>query len=247
MTAPDTWGKLYLLPTNLAESFRPQQILPNEVISVAQRLDHYIAENAKTARAFIKAIGISRPLQEISIVELDKHAKQVGVDSADELISSFLKPLFAGFDVGLVSEAGAPAVADPGAVVVAAAHKAGIRVVPLVGPSSILLGLMASGLNGQKFAFHGYLPQEKTSRVRAIMESERESKQKNMTQMFIETPYRNGPLFADLVATLNPATRLCIATNLTGLTENVLTLQVFHWRTKKIEIEKAPTLFLFLA
>lgn len=247
MTAPDTWGKLYLLPTNLAESFRPQQILPNEVISVAQRLDHYIAENAKTARAFIKAIGISRPLQEISIVELDKHAKQVGVDSADELISSFLKPLFAGFDVGLVSEAGAPAVADPGAVVVAAAHKAGIRVVPLVGPSSILLGLMASGLNGQKFAFHGYLPQEKTSRIRAIMESERESKQKNMTQMFIETPYRNGPLFADLVATLNPATRLCIATNLTGLTENVLTLQVFHWRTKKIEIEKAPTLFLFLA
>lgn len=247
MTTPDILGKLYLLPTNLAESIRPQQILPDEVISVAQRLDHYIAENAKTARAFLKAIGISRPLQEISIVELDKHAKQAGSDSADEPLSVFLKPLFAGFDVGLVSEAGAPAVADPGAVVVAAAHKAGIRVVPLVGPSSILLGLMASGLNGQKFAFHGYLPQEKAARIKAINEFERESKQKNMTQMFIETPYRNGPLFADLVATLNPATRLCIATNLTGMAESVLMLQVSQWRAEAIQIEKAPTLFLFLA
>ncbi len=247
MNTPANLGKLYLLPTNLAESFRPQQILPNEVISVAQRLNHYIAENAKTARAFLKAIGISRPLQEISILELDKHANQTSSDSGEEFLSAFLKPLFAGIDVGLVSEAGAPAVADPGAGVVAAAHRAGIQVVPLVGPSSILLGLMASGLNGQKFAFHGYLPQEKAARIKAIAEAERESKQKNMTQMFIETPYRNGPLFSDFIATLNPSTRLCIATNLTGPTENVRTLQISKWRSQKIGIEKAPTLFLLLA
>ncbi len=247
MNTPANLGKLYLLPTNLAESFRPQQILPNEVISIAQRLHHYIAENAKTARAFLKTIGISRPLQEISILELDKHANQTSSESYEEFLSAFLEPLFAGFDVGLVSEAGAPAIADPGAEVVAAAHRAGIQVVPLVGPSSILLGLMASGLNGQKFAFHGYLPQEKAARIKAIAEAERESKQKNMTQMFIETPYRNGPLFADLIATLNPSTRLCIATNLTGPTENVRTLQISKWRSQKIEIEKAPTLFLLLA
>ncbi len=243
MTMPNKFGKLYLIPTNLADPFTPTSILPNNVISTALTLNHYIAENAKTARAFLKAIGISRPLQEISIVELDKHSNQIENDSA----RSLLAPLLAGVDVGLVSEAGAPAVADPGAVVVAAAHEAGIQVVPLVGPSSILLGLMASGLDGQKFAFHGYLPQEKTARTKAIAELERESKQKNMTQIFIETPYRNTPLFMDLIATLNPITRLCVATDLTGPNESVRTMQVAKWRLYKPEIEKMPTLFLFLA
>ena len=243
MTTPHKLGKLYLVPTNLTDTFAPSSILPNDVISIALTIDHYIAENAKTARAFLKAIGITRPLHEINIVELDKHANQVVTDAAHQLLS----PLLAGFDVALVSEAGAPAVADPGALIVAAAHEAGIQVVPLVGPSSILLGLMASGLNGQKFAFHGYLPQDKIARIKAIAELERESKQKNMTQMFIETPYRNAPLFNDLIVTLNPNTRLCVASNLTGSTERVQTHHVAQWRAQKAEIEKAPTLFLFLA
>ncbi len=243
MTTPSKFGKLYLIPTNLADPFIPTSILPNNVISTALTLNHYIAENARTARAFLKAIGISRPLQEISIVELDKHLNQAENDSAHTLLA----PLLGGLDVGLVSEAGAPAVADPGAVVVAAAHEAGIQVVPLVGPSSILLGLMASGLNGQKFAFHGYLPQEKTARTKSITELERESKQKNMTQMFIETPYRNTPLLTDLITTLNPGTRLCVATDLTGDRESVRTMPVAKWRLGQQEIEKVPTLFLFLA
>jgi 16S rRNA (cytidine1402-2'-O)-methyltransferase len=237
------FGKLYLIPTNLADPFIPASILPNNVIDIALKLDHYIAENAKTARAFLKAIGISRPLQEVSIVELDKHLNQADNDPVQKLIA----PLLAGFDMGLVSEAGAPAVADPGAKIVAAAHALGIQVVPLVGPSSILLGLMASGLNGQKFAFHGYLPQEKIARTKTILELERESKQKNMTQMFIETPYRNGPLFTDLLTALNPSTWLCVAKDLTGNDEVVRTMKIAEWKSLGAVIEKAPTLFLFLA
>ena len=243
MTTTGKFGKLYLIPTNLADTFVATSILPDDVISTALKLDHYIAENAKTARAFLKAIGISRPLQEISIIELEKHLNSAENDSTRTLI----EPLLAGFDVGLVSEAGAPAVADPGAIVVAAAHVAGVQVVPLVGPSSILLALMASGLNGQKFAFHGYLPQDKPARVKAIIEFERESKEKGMTQMFIETPYRNAPLFLDLLAALHPSTRLCVATDLTGKNENVRTLNIARWRSLGAIIEKAPTLFLFLA
>jgi 16S rRNA (cytidine1402-2'-O)-methyltransferase len=243
MTTATKFGKLYLIPTNLADPFLPASILPDHVVAIALTLDHYVAENAKTARAFLKAIGTSRPLQAIAIVELDKHINQ----GENNNPHSLLAPLLAGFNVGLVSEAGAPAVADPGARVVAAAHEAGIQVVPLVGPSSILLGLMASGLNGQKFAFHGYLPQEKTARTKAIAELERESKQKNMTQMFIETPYRNSPLFTDLLTTLNPSTRLCVATDLTGSNESVRTINIAAWRSLGAVIEKAPTLFLFLA
>jgi 16S rRNA (cytidine1402-2'-O)-methyltransferase len=236
-------GKLYLIPTNLTEPFTPESVLPNNVISIALALDHYIAENAKTARAFLKAIGVARPLQDISIAELDKHINETESDSLQKLIA----PLLAGFDVGLVSEAGAPAVADPGARIVDIAHARGIQVVPLVGPSSLLLGLMASGLNGQKFAFHGYLPQDKSARAKAISELERESKQKNMTQMFIETPYRNTPLLADLLTTLNPATSLCVATDLTGRKESVRTMKVAQWKAIEANIEKAPSLFLLLA
>lgn len=160
-------GTLFLIPTHLtsASAENTQQVLPPQVVATAIGLSHYIAENAKTARAFLKAIGVTRPLAEISIVELDKHSKQF--QQAD--YTSLLAPLLAGIDVGLVSEAGAPAVADPGALVVAAAHRAGIAVKPLVGPSSLLLALMASGLNGQSFAFHGYLPQDKTERTQRIV------------------------------------------------------------------------------
>jgi 16S rRNA (cytidine1402-2'-O)-methyltransferase len=239
MTTTPAAGTLYLIPTNLAEPFVTNTVLPTEVINTTRKLQHFIAENAKTARGFLKQIGVTRPIQEISIVELDKHSSV----NADALLA----PLINGDDVGLVSEAGAPAVADPGALVVAAAHAKGIRVAPLVGPSSILLGLMGSGLNGQRVAFQGYLPQEKPTRSKAIVEFERESRQKNLTQIFIETPYRNQSLFSDLIATLAPDTRLCIAVNLTAATERIETATVKAWKTREIVIEKVPALFLFLA
>ena len=233
-------GTLYLIPTNLSDGFAPTQILPASVIATALRLNHFVAENAKTARAFLKQLGIERPLLEVSIVELNSQ-------TPDNLISNMIAPLVAGQDVGLVSEAGAPGVADPGALVVALAHQHNIAVVPLVGPSSILLGLMASGLNGQTFAFHGYLPQEKTERIKAISALEKESRQRNMTQLFIETPYRNQVLFADLLSTLASSTRLCVARDLTGPREYVRTMRIVEWKRSSLTLEKLPTLFLFLA
>jgi 16S rRNA (cytidine1402-2'-O)-methyltransferase len=233
-------GTLFLIPTNLSAPVQADWLLPREVAAVTLSLNHFIAENAKTARAFLKALGIGRPLQEISILELDKHGRG---DDLDRMLA----PLLDGHDVGLVSEAGAPAVADPGAMIVAAAHRAGIPVRPLVGPSSLLLGLMASGLNGQTFAFHGYLPQEKPTRLRFIAELERESAKRRMTQMFIETPYRNQALFDDLLATLLPATRLCLAVDLTGPHEQVKTMSIADWRKISSPLERSPTLFMFLA
>jgi 16S rRNA (cytidine1402-2'-O)-methyltransferase len=235
-----TSGTLFLIPTNLSEPFESALILPPRVVETTISINHFIAENAKTARAFLKNIGLSRPLADISIIELDKHTKALDV-------SKLLAPLLAGHDVGLVSEAGAPAIADPGAVIVAAAHQAGIVVKPLVGPSSILLGLMASGLNGQSFAFHGYLPHDKNEKIKSIQTYERESKQKKMTQMFIETPYRNLSLLQDLINTLAPTTLLCIATDLTGSNERIRTKRIKQWRSTSLEIEKHPALFLFLA
>ena len=233
-------GTLYLIPSNLSDGFTPTQILPESVISTALRLNHFVAENAKTARAFLKQLGIERPLLDVSIVELNNQ-------TPDNVISNMIAPLIAGHDVGLVSEAGAPGIADPGALVVALAHQHGIAVVPLVGPSSILLGLMASGLNGQTFAFHGYLPQEKIERIKAIAALEKESRQRNMTQLFIETPYRNQALYADLLSTLVASTRLCVARDLTGHREWVRTMRTIEWKKNTLTLEKLPTLFLFLA
>jgi 16S rRNA (cytidine1402-2'-O)-methyltransferase len=233
-------GTLFLVPVNLSEPFSAEAILPKDVVAIALRLDFFIAESAKTARAFLKSLGMARPLQDLSIQELNA---RTGKDELAEM----LKPLLAGKDVGLMSEAGAPGVADPGAAVVAWAHQHHVSVMPLVGPSSILLGLMASGLNGQKFAFHGYLPQEKAARVKAIQELERESRQRNMTQIFIETPYRNHVLLADLIATLSPATRLCVACDLTGPTQIIIQQPVAAWRKAPIAARKIPALFLLLA
>ena len=233
-------GNLYLIPTNLSEPFSPDAILPREVLAMASRLNYFIVENAKTARAFLKAVGIERPMRELSIRELNARTSK---DELDEMLA----PLLAGNDVGLVSDAGAPGVADPGALIVDLAHRHRMNVMPMVGPSSILLGLMASGLNGQKFAFHGYLPQEKTARIVAIRELESESRQRAMTQMFIETPYRNQALLIDLVATLSPPTRLCVASDLTGPTQLIIQQPVSVWRKSSIETRKVPALFLLLA
>lgn len=232
-------GTLYLVPVNLAEPVVVDAILPAEVISTVRRLEHFIAENAKTARAFLKAAGVTRPLQEISIVELNKHAGGAQPD--------LLAPLLGGHDVGLVSEAGSPGVADPGAEVVALAHAKRIKVFPLVGPSSLLLGLMASGLNGQRFAFHGYLPVDKADRSRAIAELERESRQRGMTQMFIETPYRNQAMMNDLVSSLAATTRLTVAIELTGPGQSIVSRRVSDWKNSPITMPRAPALFMFLA
>ena len=235
-----TKGTLYLIPTPLAEPPHLASILPQEVLATVRKLDYFIAENAKTARSFLRAIEIGRPIQEISIQQIDKH----GVN-AD--IEAWLAPMLAGRDVGLVSEAGAPAVADPGAMIVAAAHKLGLRVTPLVGPSSLLLALMASGLDGQRFAFHGYLPQDKAERSRVIAELERDSRQKRQTQICIETPYRNDALLADLLKSLAPRTHLCVAVNLTADDEQIRTQSISQWRAAPHEIGKRPALFLFQA
>lgn len=235
-----TAGILHLIPTNLSEPFSPGTILPAEVIAITCRLDHFIAENAKSARAFLKGIGVSRPISEISIVELDKHAQ-----AGD--FTTILAPIFNGHDIGLVSEAGAPAVADPGALVVAAAHRAGITVKPHVGASSILLAIMASGLNGQCFQFHGYLPQDKNDRIKTIQALERESKQKRATQLFIETPYRNQALMADLLGALSAQTMLSVAADLTGDREKILTKSIAEWRRANVMLDKLPTMFLFIA
>ena len=232
-------GTLFLIPSNLSDPFTPSQILPATVIATAIGLNHYIAENAKTARAFLKGIGINRPLSQISILELNDQTPR-------DALAGMIAPLIAGHDIGLLSEAGAPGIADPGADIVAIAHQLGILVVPMVGPSSILLGLMASGLNGQTFAFHGYLPQDKVVRVATILALEKESRERNMTMLFIETPYRNQALFSDMLAALAPSTWVCLARDLTGGRELVRTKRVSDWRMVAPSMEKVPTLFMLL-
>ncbi|RZS80367.1 SAM-dependent methyltransferase [Pigmentiphaga kullae] len=233
-------GILHLVPVSLGDA-PPERWLPAEARALAGRLDTYIAENAKTARAFLKAIGTVRPIQEITIHTLDARTD-------DRDIAAWLKPIAAGGEIGLVSEAGCPAVADPGARVARAAHAMGIRVQPWVGPSSILLGLMASGLDGQRFAFHGYAPVDAGERARQLREWEQASARHNQTQILIETPYRNGAMFATMLATLRPATLLCVARALTTEREWVRTHSVADWkRQPPPDLDKQPTLFLFLA
>ena len=209
------------------------------------QLTHWIAENAKTCRAFLKLVGgvvpLAVPIQQQNISELNKH-------SALDL-QTLLSPLQAGHDMGLVSEAGAPAVADPGALIVAAAHALGAQVMPLVGPSSILLALMASGLNGQSFAFHGYLPKDAAERSTAIKRLQLASKQFLQTQLFIETPYRNEALLASLLQTLDAETQLCLAVAISAPNQWIQTRRVREWRSNSSPegFNHQPTLFALLA
>ena len=235
-----TAGSLFLIPASLGGG-KPEAVLPQEVLNTARGLRYFIVENAKTARAELKRIGVSHPIQGIDIRELPREPE-------DADLEVLLAPLVDGICAGLMSEAGAPGVADPGANLVQAAHAKGIRVVPMVGPSSILLALMASGLNGQHFAFHGYLPVREPERGRRIAELERESQRTRQTQIFIETPYRNGSLLASLLKTCKPDTQLCVATELTTERERIETRQISAWLTAPLpEIEKRPTVFLFQA
>jgi 16S rRNA (cytidine1402-2'-O)-methyltransferase len=231
-----TTGILYLIPTTLGES-PLSSIIPEQVRKIAASLTVFVAENPKTTRQYLKQLELTTPLQDIEIFTLDKHTKPAQLEQ-------FLQPALAGKDLGLVSEAGCPAVADPGALLVRLAHKKGIRVVPLVGPSSILLALMASGMNGQAFAFHGYLPIQKPERCKKVAELEKESAVRNQTQIFIETPYRNQALLEDLVQTCEPGTELCIATDITLDSEHIETRAISEWRKKLPDINKRPTIFL---
>lgn len=230
-------GKLYLLPTTLGEG-AVWEVLPLVVKKKVEELDYYIAENEKTARHFIKKLVPSKSQPALHFNLLNKFTKE-------EDIPEFLAPCEAGTDVGLLSEAGCPGVADPGAQVVRIAHKKKIKVIPLVGPSSILLSLMASGLNGQNFAFNGYLPIDKQERKRQIRELEGLSLERQQAQIFIETPYRNQQLFEDLKNHLHPNTRLCVARELTLSTEFILTQTISEWKNIAVDLHKKPAIFIF--
>lgn len=233
-------GMLWLLPVALGDT--PwETCLPAATREIACRLTHFVAENAKTARVELKRIGHPQPLRELAIEQLPEAPTPTDIER-------LLAPLAAGHDLGLMSEAGCPAVADPGALLVRRAHELGLTVKPLVGPSSLLLGLMASGLDGQRFAFHGYLPAREPERSRRIVELEGESTRLRQTQIFIETPYRNPALFKALLLVCRPKTRLCLATDLSLPSEQIATRRIAGWRAAAPpHLDKRPTVFLLLA
>lgn len=231
---------LYLVP-NVLGTMDPARVLPAATLEAARILRHWVVETPKAARAFLGALGMGVPIAELSITALGDLP-----DAAH--LQVLLTPVTQGQPVGMLSDAGVPAVADPGALLVAAAHRSRLRVVPLVGPSSLLLALMASGLEGQRFAFHGYLPQRAEERATALRRLERESRAQRQTQLFIETPYRTVTMLEALRATLEPATRVCVASDLTLPDETVVTLPVAEWRRRDPAIyARRPAIFLLLA
>lgn len=239
MQSPTT-GTLHLIPVGLSDA-PIDTWLPTGAQEQASELTHYIAENAKTARAFLKLLELKRPIQEIEIQTLT-------AKTDDQTIRRWLDPLKANQSIGLVSEAGCPAVADPGARVVAIAHEMAATVKPWTGPSSIVLGLMGSGLDGQRFAFHGYAPVKPDDRARQLKQWEQLSARLAQTQILIETPYRNAAMFDALLQALSPKTRLCVARDVTGQHEWLRTLSVAQWKkSQKPELAGMPTLFLFQA
>lgn len=229
-------GKLYLIPTTLGE-MQPEDVLPQTIKRSIDFIDHYIVENEKTARRFIKSVHPEKKQSELKLSLLNKHTEE-----SDYL--KMIQPLLNGMNVGLMSEAGCPGVADPGAVIVKIAHEKGIQVVPLVGPSSILLAIMASGMNGQSFAFNGYLPIDASEKRNAIKQFEKLSQDKNQSQLFIETPYRNNKLLEDLIQILNPSTHLCIACDITLPTEFIKTKTINEWKKNKVDLHKRPCIFI---
>jgi 16S rRNA (cytidine1402-2'-O)-methyltransferase len=232
-----TAGTVYLVP-NLLGVVPAEDVLPARTIAIARTLAHWIVETPKPARAFLKSLASTRPVAELSIA-------QIGERPDAERLRALLAPARAGEDVGVLSDAGCPGIADPGALLVAAAHAQGLRVAPLVGPSSLLLALMASGMNGQRFAFHGYLPAKPDARAAAARALEAESRSRRVTQLFIETPYRNVAMLATLVATLAPSTRLCVAADLTLPTESVATRTAREWRGRDVSgYARRPAIFL---
>jgi len=233
-------GTLYFIPVTLGGD-HISHVLPVDVISITHSLDTFIVENEKTARHFLAAIQHPKPIRDIQFKTLNTH-------TPDKELPSLLEELVSGKHVGLMSEAGCPGIADPGATLAWLAHQKGIRVAPLVGPSSILLGLMGSGLNGQRFTFLGYLPSDKSARIQQLREIEKRASSMNETQIFIETPYRNQHMLEDILANCNGNTKLSIACNVSLPEEFIMSKTIFQWKQKPLpDLHKKPTVFLLLA
>ena len=229
--------KLYLIPMPLADN-TSNVVLPSQVPDSVKELDVFFAEELRTARRFISGLRVGKVIESLTFYEL--HKKTPEADTLAQL-KALLKE---GKDAGVLSEAGCPGVADPGAVAVKLAHQLGIEVVPLVGPSSLLLALMASGMSGQSFVFHGYLPIDRPQRVKVIKSLEKEALGRHQTQLFIETPYRNNQVFEDILIHCQPTTRLCVACQLTAPDSFVKTYTIKDWKTKTLDLHKKPTVFL---
>jgi len=231
-----TKGKLYLIPTRLGDN-APLEVLPISVKKIIETVDDYIVENEKTARRFIKKVSSSKSQQSLNIHILNKYTEM-------SELPSYLNACLEGKPVGVLSEAGCPGIADPGADIVQIAHEKDITVVPLVGPSSILLALMSSGMNGQSFTFNGYLPIDKGERRASLKKLERISFDQNQTQIFIETPYRNNKMLEEICASLHNNTRVCVACDITLPTEYIKTKPVKDWKHTNIDLHKRPCIFI---
>jgi len=229
-------ANLFLVPNVLSEGDW-QNVLPAGVFTILTETRYFIVENVRTARRFLKQVNKEIDIDQLTFFELNKYTQP-----AD--LPEFLKPLENGYDIAVISEAGCPGVADPGADIVKIAHQKNITVVPVVGPSSILLALMASGLNGQNFTFHGYLPVKPHERTRAIASLEKQAKNSRQTQIFIETPYRNNQMLDDLLKSCSPSTLLCVAADITGENEFIATKTVQQWKKNIPDLHKIPTIFL---
>jgi len=229
-------GTVFLIPVFLSET-NPNRVFPDDNLSIINRLDNFIVEDLRTARRFLRKVGFDKDFEQVKFYELNKHT-----DPSE--ISSFLNDVEKGQDIGLMSEAGIPCVADPGFQIVSLAHQNGIDVKPMIGPSSILLALMGSGFNGQQFVFHGYLPIDKYERRKTILNIESIARKSNQTQIFIETPYRNNKLVSDILAFCADTTMFCIAADITGKSEYIKTKSISQWKKTKIDLHKKPTVFL---
>jgi 16S rRNA (cytidine1402-2'-O)-methyltransferase len=229
-------GKLYLIPIPLVPHTQGQ-VIPIQVVEVIRRLDYFLAENIRTARRYVASMGHPRPISTLEFVCLNKY-------TSTEQIAASMQPALEGKDIGIVSEAGCPGIADPGALAVAYAHQHQIEVVALVGPCSIILALMASGLNGQNFTFHGYLPIHKEDRKKTIQKLERDAWQTGQTHLFIETPYRNQALLADLFQSCQPNTLLCIGKNITAPDGWIKTKPIQQWKKVNPNLHKIPAVFI---
>ena len=229
-------GKLYLIPTTLGAS-PLEDIISKGVKDTACEFEYFIVENIRTSRRYLSKLGMNKPIRELEFTTLNKHSL---LNKIDELLA----PIDKGHNIGLLSEAGCPGIADPGAELVSIAHRRNIDVVPMVGPSSILLALIGSGMNGQNFTFHGYLPKDRRLRIKAMLSLETQLESKDQTHIFIEAPFRNKHLLYDIVNNCKPETLLCIATDLTLDTEFIKTKTIAEWKEDQPKIEKRPTVFL---
>ena len=227
---------LYLIPNTLGDS-SIDSVIPTQIKELVNTIDHYVVEDLRSARRYLRKLEIKKSIDELHFTELNEHTKP-------EEIPALLHPAKEGKNIGIISEAGCPAVADPGALLVKLAHEVDIKVIPLVGPSSIILALMASGMNGQNFCFHGYLPVEKADRIKKIKQLEENAQRLKQTQIFIETPYRNNHLFESILENCNPNTLVCIAADITLATEVIITKSVAKWKQTNPDLHKRPVVFL---